>query len=712
MLSHPRKFAARTLLASLLLIAPGLAALAQSTTPPASSANSSTTTTAAASGKAAPKTTATPTSTTASSTADESPSSLLPSPAASQPVPLPVRAAAQATDASSSPHAPGDAPTVHEMHNIVVSAATRNEQAPNTTATDTTVVTQEDLEAQNYANVSDALREVPGVAVVPSGVPGQVTSVFIHGADSNMTLFTIDGRPQPGGLSGATDFTNLTLDNVAQIEVVKTPVSSVQGGGATGGVINLVSLNGRGLATPESSVSFEGGSFDTFTEKAQSRGSIGNFDYAVSASNEDSDMNRQNENYENTVYRGNFGYQATPDIYVDVHTGWSQADAGSPNVVETSDPVAHLLTADFFISPEVSAKVTDFYTTKVYYNHDQTRQTYHDLFTGAYFPTSTRLDLVTDSYDWQNNLQLARNWQITAGIQGSSQHANQVDDEDAGAEAAAFLSHGYINNTEDNIGTYAQSQWQPLTGLNVLSSIRYDGYSDYANALSWRQGVTYEIAPTKTVVHASGSSSYTPPPAQDLYYPGFNNPDLKPESALGWEAGVEQPFLDGKVTPSATYFHNDITNYILSLAPNFTPENVGKVTTQGVDLDVAAKPMDNLKLDVNYTYLTAENNTEDIRLVRRPRNSLNFSAIYTPIAPLTLSIGGSWVVGRQDIDPVSFAQEPAPDYFTLRASATYTINKNVTIWLRGENLTNEPYQPVLGYPALGIGGYGGVRVSF
>jgi len=695
MLSHTRKCAARALLAGLLFIAPGLIAQAQSLAPAAPSAKSSTTPSSS--------TTTHPSSSTAST---ESPSSLLPSPASSQPVPLPVRAAAKATDASSSPHAPGDAPTANEMPNIVVSAATRNEQAPDTTATDTTVVTQEDLEAQNYQNAAEALREVPGIAVVPSGVPGQITSVFMHGTDSNQTLFTIDGRPQPVGLSGATDFTNLTLDNVAQIEVVKTPVSSVQGGGATGGVINLVSLNGRGLDTPVSSVSFEGGSFDTFTEKAQSRGSIGKFDYAVSASNEDSGMDRPNENYENTVYRGNFGYQATPDIYVDVHTGWSQADAGSPNTIETPDPVAHILTADFFISPEVCAKVTDIYTTKVYYSHDQTRQTFHDNYTNFdtfQFPASTRLQLNTDSYDWQNDLQLAHNWQITAGIQGSVMTAWQFDD---------ILGMRTIDNTSTNTGMYAQSQWQPLTGLNVLSSIRYDVYSDYSNALSWRQGVTYEIAPTKTVVHASGSSSYTPPPPQDLYYPGFSNPNLKPESALGWEAGVEQPFLDGKLTPSATYFHNDITNYILSLAPNFLPENVGSVTTEGVDIDVAAKPTDNLKLDLNYTYLTAENNTEGIRLVRRPRNSLNFSAIYTPIAPLTLSIGGSWVVGREDIDPVTFSQEDAPDYFTLRASATYTINKNVTVWLRGENLTNEQYQPVLGYPALGIGGYGGIRVSF
>jgi vitamin B12 transporter len=642
---------------------------------------------------------------TASSTTADS-TNAPPDPAAAPPTPPPERATAQAEDAASSPHAPGDAPTENEMHNIVVSAATRNTQAPDTTATDTTVVTEEDLESGRYEDVTSALEKVPGVAVVQTGVPGQVTSVFIHGADSNQTLFTIDGRPQPVGLSGATDFSNLTLDNIAQIEVVKTPVAAVQGGSATGGVINLVSLNGRGLAQPVSSVSFEGGSFDTFREQAQSRGSDGNFDYAVSASDETSDNDRQNENYRNTVYRGNFGYQATPTIYVDLHTGYSLADAGSPNTIETPDPVAHLQTQDWFLSPEVSAKVTDFYTTKLYYNHDQTRQNYIDLYTDLanfQFPSNTRLNLTTDSYDWQNNLQIAHNWQITAGVQGSNTLAAQVD------ELAGVTT---IRNSLSNIGGYAQSQWQPLTGLNVLSSIRYDGYSDYAGALSWRQGVSYEIAPTKTVVHASGSSSYTPPSAEDLYFPGFSNPNLKPETALSYEAGVEQPLFGGKLTPSATYFHNNITNYILSLPPNFLPENVGDVTTDGVELDFAARPIDQLKLDLNYTYLNATNDTENIRLVRRPRDSLNFTIDYTPIEPLTLDLGGSWVVDREDIDPVTFEQVDAPDYFTLRAAATYQINKYVTVWIRGENLTSQSYEPVLGYPALGLGGYGGIKISF
>jgi vitamin B12 transporter len=385
-----------------------------------------------------------------------------------------------------------------------------------------------------------------------------------------------------------------------------------------------------------------------------------------------------------------------------VHTGYSLANAGSPNVIETPDPVARLVSQDFFISPEISAKVTDFWTMKAYFNHDETRQDYNDLYPNI-FPSSSTTQIVTNGYDWQNNFQLAHNWQITAGIEGSSQDASVFDN---------LADAPTIQNSLSNIGGYAQSQWQPVAGLNVLSSVRYDAYSDYAGALSWRQGVSYKIAPTGTVVHASGSSSYMPPSAEDLYYPFASNPNLKPETALGWEAGVEQPLLKGRLTPSATYFHNDITNYILSLAPNYIPENIGEVTTEGVDFDIAAKPIDELKLDLNYTYLTAENDLTDTRVVRRPENSLNFTAVYTPIKPLTLSMGGSWVMNRVDSDPVSYAQETAPDYFTLRASATYTINPHVTVWVRGENLTNTQYQPVLGYPALGIGGYGGIKITF
>jgi vitamin B12 transporter len=609
------------------------------------------------------------------------------------------------------PQSPADATPpaarVVQLPAIVVTAATRNSQAPDTTATSNTVITHDDLENNQYTNVSQALMSVVGLAVVPTGAPGSLTTVFTRGNDGNMTLVTVDGRREPTTLDGAYDLSNLTLDNVEQIEVVRTPSSSLQGGNTTGGVINLVTLSGRGLDKPQSSVSFEGGSYGTFRENAQSRGAVGDFDYAVSASNEDTDNERQNENYRNKVYRGNFGYQITPDVYFDVHFGYSNANAGEPNNNLVNDPIGRLQTEDWYISPEVVAKVTDFYTTRLYYTHDETRQNDHDLFNDPAFfvnPISQRVQVTTNSVDWQNNLQLAHNWTLSAGIQVENNEAYQYDDE---------VGTRTFENSLFNIAGYVESEWQPITGLNVNSSLREDKYSDYDGALSWRQGVSYEVAPTKTLVHASGSYSYTPPSIQDLYFTPYNNPNLKPEKALSWEVGFDQPLLDGKLTPGATFFHNSITDYV-QFNSAFIPSNIAHAVTQGAEVELKAKPLDNLQLDFNYTYLTAvnEDSPSEPRLVRRPRNSFNFTGVWTPLKPVTLSLGGSWVVGREDFDTFSGAQVEAPDYFVLRASATYRIDEHWSLWVRGENLTDTQYQPVLGYPALGRGIYGGVKFSF
>lgn len=596
-------------------------------------------------------------------------------------------------------------------HVIVVTAATRNPQPPDTTATTSTVLTQDNLQAGQYVSVASALTQVPGLSVVPTGPPGQPTSVFIHGNDSNMTLFTIDGRRQAVNILGSYDLGTLTLDNIEQVEVVRTPSSSLQGGNSAGGVINLVSLSGRGLAQPEGSASFEAGSFDTYRGNLQSRGAVGNFDYALSASEITSNMDRPNENVRNTVYRGNFGYQITPDVYVDLHSGYSLANVGAPNAILSPNPLERVQSQDWFLSPEVVAHVTDFYTTRFYYTYDAQTLTdnnpYTDFSSNFAYDSNTQID--TNSIDWQNDFQVASNWKITAGIQGDNSRVNL-------GSMSPFFGNTTLQNNLTNIGGYVESEWQPIAGLNVLSSIRDDQYSDYSGAVSWRQGVAYIVPQTKTQLHASGSSAYTPPSTALLYYPGSGNPNLKPETSLGWEAGVAQPLLDGKLTPGATYFHNNITDYIQSGPPTYIPYNVGQATTQGVEVSLDARPLDNLTLNVNYTYLDAMDDTNQTRLLRRPGSTVNFTATYNPIEAVTLCLGGTWIIDRQDIlyDPNTFTstRETPPNYFLLRASATWKINSHLSVWVRGENLTDDHYQPVLGYPALGATAYAGLKVSF
>jgi vitamin B12 transporter len=656
-----------------------------------------------------------------------------------------AKAAAQSTAKTEKPapspteNSPAAQSGVQELAPILVTAPTRDTQPIDTTATTTTVLTHDDLDDNKYALLPDALKSVPGIAVVTSGNPGAQTSVFIHGLDSRQTLVTVDGRRQAIGFSGADDnLTNLTLDNVDQIEVVRTPVSSAQGGSAMGGVINLVTLSGKGVTTPEGSAFFEGGSFNTFREGGESRGSVGAFDYAVAGSRQDSvypalspgytpffapGFAGQADQYRNTNFRGNMGYQFTPDLYVDFHAAYSNAYTSSPGIYLTPDPTASLLIEDWNLSPEVVWKVNDFYTTKLYYIRDQQRLANNDPFEAQQLigfglspqGEQDREQLNTDSVDWQNDFQLARNWSITAGIQGDNRRF-QVNDNNAGIPA--LVGH------QDNLGGYISSQWQPVDGLNVLTSGRYDDYSAFEGAFSWRQAVSYRVAPTQTLVHASVASAYTPPTIQDLYLfsalgPLLPNPNLKPETDLGWEAGVEQPLWGNRITPSVTYFHNDVRDDIEDV-PTPRPgqpfaetnENVNRATTDGVEVGLKVQPLPNLVLNGYYTYLNAVNDVTQMRLLRRPRNTVNFTGTWKPIEPLTLTLGGDWIVGREDADALTGAQVDAPDYFILRASATYRINEHVSIWIRGENLTDRNYQPALGFLAPSIAGYGGIRVSF
>ncbi len=597
--------------------------------------------------------------------------------------------------------------TAVQLPELVVTA-TRTPTPTAKTAATIATISKSDFEANGFTTVADALESVPGLSVVRNGTPGQATSVFTRGTESNHTLLTIDGRRAPTLLAGGFDWANLPLDNIDRIEVVKSSASALYGGDAVGGVINIITRTGRGLEKPEYEASFEAGSFNTFHETAALRGADGNIDYALSLSQFNADYPRDNNNYRRSSARSSLGYTISENVYTDVKLSYYQADGGSPGSTAFAafnlpagpdNQLNHLKREVFNVSPGIEWTPGSAYSARLYYTFENQWQPSLDA-SGAFNPPGTinRLNVASHLIDWQNEYEMNPDWNLTGGLLWQNQ---SVDRNQGGAA-------GVVDANLQTLGIYGQSQWNATEALSIINALRYDAYSDYDDTFTWRQGVSYSIESTGTDLFASIARSVAPPTAQDLFFPGAANPNLRPEESLSFEAGIQQRLVRDKVSSSMTFFRHDYDEFIQSDATTgFVPMNIGDTAINGVELGLDLKPAEKVGVDLDYSYLDTQNDRTGQRLIRRPRHQITGRLSLAPIAKLNVSVSASYALDREDGANVRIG-----DYFLLNAKASYQWTKNVTTWVRGDNLLDDKFEYSAGFPALRLGVYGGIGVKF
>ena len=168
------------------------------------------------------------------------------------------------------------------------------------------------------------------------------------------------------------------------------------------------------------------------------------------------------------------------------------------------------------------------------------------------------------------------------------------------------------------------------------------------------------------------------------------------------------------------YFYNDLSN-VIGFDGLFNTLNLGAARTQGLELEMHATPIPNLIFSAAYTYLDTEktssadvNQPEGARLPRRPRNEVYVSASYLWWKKLCTTLSAKWVNAREEIDFANFGGPnlDIEDYTVVNFAAEYEINSHLSIFGRIDNLTNEHYAEVFGFPALGRAAYGGVKFRF
>jgi vitamin B12 transporter len=613
-----------------------------------------------------------------------------------------------------------------------------------------TSISGEELERRQIRVVSDALRELPGVAVNRSGPVGAATEIRVRGAEANQSLVFLDGvRINDPAAGTEFDFANLLALEVERIDVLRGPQSALYGSDAIGGVVNIVTRKGEPGPT-RLRANIEGGSFNTVTGAASVSGGTEAYDYLFAGqgfSTRGVSTAKRFDAFSPTRSLDRDGYKSgtglakvsarlTENLEVSGVARYTEFDADRDGFGAASDGYPFAAAVDsrdhekgkqFFGRAQAKATLLDGAWDHVlglsYTNQDRRSFDGTDLKTFASLGEMTR-------FDYQTNVRLRTSGALPAShvLTFGADHTRDAVESFTAFPFPADAPNPLANHI-DNAALVGQYQIGLFERLFVTGSIRQDFNDRFEEATTYRLASAYTFDQTKTKIRASWGTGVKNPTTFELF--GFSgdfipNGDLEPERGEGWDAGFDQPLWSGRIVLDATYFQQRVKDLISNETVADPADPTGFVTRpinlaggskiDGVELGLTIKPIDGLSLRSAYTFTDGEDAT-GATLTRRPRHIASFNANYAfreGKANVNLGVVHN---GRQKdnaFDAVTFARTAVPlKAFTLVSlAASYKVHQKAEVYGRIENLFDKQYEEVLTYRTPGRAAYGGVKVSF
>jgi vitamin B12 transporter len=599
----------------------------------------------------------------------------------------------------------------------IVVTATRIATPELQVASSISVVTADDIAAKQFESLPDVLEQVPGLNVVQTGGVGGQTSVFMRGTNSNHTKVFVDGIDvsDPSSPSGTFDFGQFPAQDIQKVEVLRGPQSGLYGSDAIGGVINIITKSGSGPA--QFNAGAEAGSFDTFNQNAGVSGSLDGFHYAANVEHLHAGETpvtpldllapgerRIDDYYDNFTGSTKLGYDVTNDFDVGLVARYTDSHLRLTGENEDNFP---------FDFPDSAQSAND---TRQYY----TRATAHLVSAGGAFeqtlglaysnvksfetsPDSPESDFfgARVKVDWQGNISLAADEKLVLGAE------HQLDEMTVPLSASTTIDSGYAE---------LQSSFSDAF-FNTLS-VRYDDNDRFGGKTTYRVAPAYVIQDTGTKLKASVGTGFKAPTLSQMFqnFPDFDfygNPNLKPESSLGYDLGFEQALSNDTVRFGVTYFRNNIKNLIDDNADFTSLVNVGRAVTDGIESFVSYRPIQELTLGLDYTYTQATDEILHEELLRRPKHKASLNAQWKATSRLSLNAGvlsvSSWIDGNRDF---SIPRLTAPGYTIVNLAAGYDLTPRLTLTGRIDNLFNRHYEDPVGFLQPSVGAFAGIKAKF
>ncbi len=508
-----------------------------------------------------------------------------------------------------------------------------------------TVIKGSEIQKMGSTRLSDVLAELTGMQLVQNtvGYPG----IQMQGLSSEYVLILIDGEPVIGRIFNVIDLRRITVNNIDRIEIIKGPSSSLFGSEALGGVINIITKNGKTEKVHGTArgVYQKYDVFDLSVDAGEQKKKVGWYVYAGRQSgngyytkeNKDS-ISKSVPPYAAYTVNGKISYQLNEKQKLAFSGKFYNENMSDQVLVQDVNGVNRLATQsqqhqDYSFTPSYSYDISDRQKLQIHnyttvFNNDLTirYQDNHALFSESNFRQF--LNRTELQYDWR----VGTAHMLTVG---------------AGDAIATVRATNYVDgNIFNQLFVYGQDQFPLLKNVHVIAGFRFDHHNQYKDRFSPKLAVEWKLNRQLTV-YGNIASGYKAP-AFDQLLLNFTNPVvgytvlganvaeeklkemqaqgliqavliepgdhvLKAESSFSLNAGAKYNPLPGAYF-SLNVFYNNINNLIdlepIAIKTNgnnvYTYFNHNKVFTGGVEFQADYTIVPGLQVSAGYQYLQAK----------------------------------------------------------------------------------------------------------
>ena len=580
----------------------------------------------------------------------------------------------------------------HETPSLpsVVVTATRQAQLMSDLIADVTVISREQIERSTARTLGELLSEQTGIQMARSGAPGTTEGIFIRGANSNHTLFLVDGVRVGAATAGTPSIDAITLSQIDRVEILRGGASSLYGADAVGGVIQVFTKSGAAGTTLSTGVGSLGsrdlsfshsGNIDklgygiTLGESA-SRGINVNTNSLASNYNKDADGFRAKNVSAYLTYKLNdaeVGYRLLASrMFSQFDSASYDTGFGGPYNANADWKNTHdVISNNFWFKNKISDRWESTLTAS--------RMTDKFITTpsGTYPNEQDMFQTTGNQFGWKNDYASSIG-KFLFGYDYLEQSISSTN---------TFDRTSRVNNSV--YGGYTANFGKSAVQLNA----RHDDNSQFGGKNT--KSVSYAYRPAEAYkIFASIGTSFKAPTFNDLYFPsivgvGAGNSSLQPESALNREIGVS--YVNAAFAATVTGFRNNVSNLIVWSDSGdgfytYTPSNVGSAKIEGVEFSTKYA-FTSLDVGLNFTVQSATDAETGRHLSLRSNNYGTLYALYR---------NGDWKIrpeltGQSQVFSNAANTDAMGGFVLFNLTVEKSLDKKTTLWFKAKNIFDKNY---------------------